>query len=222
MLRNNFIKKAGLIVITTSAMLLTPMLNKVTKADAATINWHANTPEMITALNNNGTYTIKNGDTLWAIGMHYNIKPDIIAQANNINDPHHLPVGLVLQLQITNRNQAVLITNNQHTTHYQYLNNNDKINQNMPFTNGTHTQITTTKQTTITKHAPTEFKPQQMTPAQINQYISNEARQADGGLVNSYRIKRIDNDRYFVYDANDPNSEPLWVVNAHTGAMLKA
>lgn len=58
--------------------------------------WHAKTPSEIGALNQDGTYTVREGDTIWAIGVHFNIKPQLIEEVNHVSDPYLLQIGTIL------------------------------------------------------------------------------------------------------------------------------
>lgn len=228
--------KKMLVTTTIASALLVPLM-ATSHVHAA--SWHATTPAMITKLNNDGTYTVKSGDTLWAIGMHYNIKPSVIAAANGIINPNNLQVGTVLlRLSNVNHNHAILTIKKDNNISQQYLTNNDKINPSQSFNKAVTTTPATNKQvTTKTSVSPTvttTTKTNSVTTSssstttnqnndQMVQRINSELKQVDGNAVTSYNIKKVDNDRYFVYDASSNKSnEPIWVVNAHTGAMLKA
>ncbi|MGL4696947.1 LysM peptidoglycan-binding domain-containing protein [Enterococcus larvae] len=62
--------------------------------------WRANTPESIQIVDGQKSYTMKWGDTLWAIGQKVNIKHEKLAEINGINlasgEQYALPVGRVL------------------------------------------------------------------------------------------------------------------------------
>ena len=205
--------KKILVATTIASSLLVPLITTQSVHAA----WHANTPTMITNLNNNGTYTVKAGDTLWAIGMHYNIKPSVIAQTNNISNPNNLQIGTIIQLSKVNKNHAILTIKNGNNINQKYLNNSDKINTKQSF----NKKVTSIPVTPVT-NSTTNIKPAQMTSSQMTQYIKDELKKVDGNTVTNYTIKKVDNNRYFVYDASSKSNEPIWVVNAHTGAMLKA
>lgn len=76
-------------------------------ADAST--WVAKTPNEIGSLNANGTYTVQQGDTIWAIGVHFNIKPHIIEEVNGITNPYHLQIGTVLKLHVDKEKDTATI-----------------------------------------------------------------------------------------------------------------
>lgn len=78
-------------------------------SDKAILKWIAKTPDQIGALNANGTYTVKEGDTIWAIGVHFNIKPQVIETVNGITDPYKLQIGTVLKLHIDHSNDKATI-----------------------------------------------------------------------------------------------------------------
>lgn len=62
--------------------------------------WVANTPESIQLTEGATSYTMKSGDTLWAIATRININVETLAQANNIDlasgQQYHLAVGTVI------------------------------------------------------------------------------------------------------------------------------
>ena len=98
-------------------------------------NWTANTPSEIAQLNKNGTYTVRQGDTIWAIGMHYNIKPQVIEQMNGINNPYALQIGTILNLHIYDHGKKadLTITNTNGVAVKRKLTNKDKLNKHKPF-----------------------------------------------------------------------------------------
>lgn len=205
--------KKMLVTTTIASALLVPL---IATSHVHAASWHATTPAMITKLNNDGTYTVKSGDTLWAIGMHYNIKPSVIAAANGIINPNSLQVGTVIKLSNVNHNHAILTIKKGNNISQQYLTNNDKINPSQSF-NKAVTTPATNKQVTTSSTTDNNQNNDQMV-----QRINSELKQVDDNAVTSYNIKKVDNDRYFVYDASSKSNEPIWVVDAHTGAMLKA
>jgi cell wall-associated NlpC family hydrolase len=42
------------------------------------------------------TYTVSDGDTLWAIAARFNTTADVLLQLNHLDDPNHLPLGAAL------------------------------------------------------------------------------------------------------------------------------
>lgn len=93
-------------------LMITQPYNVAAKT-VANVTWVANQPSAIASLNSDGTYTVRSGDTIWAIGMHYNIKPSVIEDVNQINNPYDLQIGTILQLQISKKNdKAVLFVRN--------------------------------------------------------------------------------------------------------------
>lgn len=66
-------------------------------------SWRANSPSQIQVSENQKEYTMKYGDTLWAIGQKTNIKYERLAEINGINldlgDQYHLPVGRVISIE---------------------------------------------------------------------------------------------------------------------------
>lgn len=113
-MKNN--KNIVIVTIAFSSLSLGLMITQPHIANAKVANnvtWVANTPNEIASLNSNGTYTVHSGDTIWAIGMHYNIKPSVIEDVNDISNPYDLQIGTTLQLQISKKNdKAVLFVRN--------------------------------------------------------------------------------------------------------------
>ncbi|EAK8385916.1 LysM peptidoglycan-binding domain-containing protein [Listeria monocytogenes] len=86
---------AGLFV---SAITLGGLTFSGTNAHAET--WKANTPDQIQITKDQKDYTLKSGDTLWAIGQKININVDALAKINHIDlakgEEKNLPVGRVI------------------------------------------------------------------------------------------------------------------------------
>lgn len=79
--------------------------------------WTANTPESIEIAQGATSYTMKKGDTLWAIATRININVETLATANNIDlhsgQQYHLAVGTVISwadgyVKATNSNGTVI------------------------------------------------------------------------------------------------------------------
>lgn len=70
------------------------------EATVSASGWKANYPDTIQISNNQKEYTMKQGDTLWAIGQKINVKYQKLAEINGINltkgDQYVLPIGRVL------------------------------------------------------------------------------------------------------------------------------
>lgn len=108
-------KKIGIVMISglSIGLALTGYQNNVFAKTTDNVTWVANKPNQIASLNSNGTYTVRSGDTIWAIGMHYNIKPSVIESVNKISNPYDLQIGTILQLQISKKtDKAVLFVKN--------------------------------------------------------------------------------------------------------------
>lgn len=160
--------KKGKVVLTASLTALLGLgfasaanVNASSVSDADTVsNWVAKIPSQIGPLNSNGTYTVEEGDTIWAIGMHFNVKPSVIESVNGITDPYTLQIGTVLKIEITdNGNKAVLTVENNGSSSSTELNNNDKLDQSLPFgkdvttnnttsSNGTESTVNSTESST--------------------------------------------------------------------------
>lgn len=77
------------------------LLGGTTAGSTAFANeWRPNSPDSIQIVNGQKEYTMKWGDTLWAIGQKVNIKHEKLAEINGINlksgEQYTLPVGRVL------------------------------------------------------------------------------------------------------------------------------
>lgn len=53
------------------------------------------------------TYTVRAGETLYAIGRQFDVKADTIAQANGLEDPSRIRSGLVLKIPLPGREHLV-------------------------------------------------------------------------------------------------------------------
>ena len=94
----------------TGIMIANPIANPIVKADTITTtqvkapatNWIATKPADIRVDNNQKTYTLNRGDTLWAIAQATKTDVNQLAQLNNINleagDQYHLAIGLTIKL----------------------------------------------------------------------------------------------------------------------------
>lgn len=134
MLSNKFTK--GLVIMGTSVIagtVLFTTFNNVQKVHADTV-WIAKTPNEIGNLNSNGTYTVQEGDTIWAIGMHFNIKPSVIENVNAINNPYDLQIGTILKLHVYDHGKkATFLLQNGNQKVETKLNNSDKLDQHESF-----------------------------------------------------------------------------------------
>ena len=101
--------KKGMKKIIGASVLGMAVLSVAPSTVNASTMWHANTPSEIGALNHDGTYTVKLGDTIWAIGVHFNIKPDVIEEVNHIQDPYLLQIGTILKLHLDKANDKASI-----------------------------------------------------------------------------------------------------------------
>ncbi|MHC5268850.1 LysM peptidoglycan-binding domain-containing protein [Enterococcus sp. LJL98] len=83
------------------------------QSQASETGWTANTPESIVIKQGDTSYTMKRGDTLWAIGMKININVKTLAEVNNIDlasgQQYSLQIGTVIKwdngkLEVTDTN----------------------------------------------------------------------------------------------------------------------
>ena len=99
---------------------------------ANTLNTHLE--NQVEQQNNVKTYTVRAGDTLWAIGMRLNIKPEILETQAQLANPYQLKVGTKIILEPLANNQAKLqITSPDNLYTEKILANYDKIKVNKPY-----------------------------------------------------------------------------------------
>lgn len=76
------------------------MIGLMSATPAFASEWSANAPESISIEQGATSYTMKSGDTLWAIGMKINVNVNTLASVNNIDlssgQQYSLPVGTVI------------------------------------------------------------------------------------------------------------------------------
>ena len=142
-------------------------------------NWTANTPSEIAQLNKNGTYTVRQGDTIWAIGMHYNIKPQVIEQMNGINNPYALQIGTILNLHIYDHGKKadLTITNTNGVAVKRKLTNKDKLDKHKAFGQSIKTKDLTTKESKLKKHDLSTNKSQKQSEASSLLQSQNSSQQ---------------------------------------------
>lgn len=99
-------------------------------------NWTANNPESIQIENGATSYTLKNGDTLWAVSQVTNIKVEILAEINNINlnsgEQYNLEIGRVIYFD---GNHITILNKDGNIVADKVLNDNDKVDSSKPFAN---------------------------------------------------------------------------------------
>lgn len=63
--------------------------------------WVANSPESINIVESQNSYTMVEGDTLWAVGIKINVNVETLATINNISlangEEYHLAIGTVIK-----------------------------------------------------------------------------------------------------------------------------
>lgn len=144
--------------------------------------WVAKTPNQIGALNANGTYTVQAGDTIWAIGVHFNVKPSVIEQVNNITNPYDLRIGTVLKIRIDQANDQATIeaTAPDGSSHSVTLQPKDKLNPNKKFGEDVTNNATTAVQPTPS----TPSQPaQKNTGASVNQSTATQQKEVTRGTL---------------------------------------
>ena len=141
-------------IVVSSMVLGTLLVPIISESTVSANTWKANTPSEIAELNKNGTYTVRKGDTVWAIGMHFNIKPDVIESMNSINDPYDLQIGTILQLHIYDHGKKAkfTITNAEGIEVQKTLTNSDKLDKKKNFNNTINSkELTKTETKSINK-----------------------------------------------------------------------
>ncbi|MDC2828456.1 LysM peptidoglycan-binding domain-containing protein [Limosilactobacillus mucosae] len=126
--KKNFAKLAtgsllGAVLVCGNALLL-----NTNNADAAV--WSANTPDSIQITKGQKTYTVKYGDTLWAISIKTNIKVDTLAQASGIDNPNDIQIGQKIVLK---GNKLVVKDSSGEVVGSTTLNDSDKVVENQSF-----------------------------------------------------------------------------------------
>lgn len=122
-------------IIANSLILGSLLMSGASTSAIMASSWRANTPSEIARLNKNGTYTVRSGDTVWAIGMHFNIKPSIIEKVNGIDNPYDLQIGTVLHLHIYDHGKKaeLTVTNTQGVAVKKTLTAKDKLDEDKLF-----------------------------------------------------------------------------------------
>ena len=224
-------KLLGMGVALGAALCSTALLSSSVNADV--YNWVANTPSQIAPLNNNGTYTVRKGDTLWAIGMHYNIKPWSIAQWNNITDPYTLQIGTVLKLNVSdNGNKATLTIQNGNTTKKIPLTNNDKWDQNKSFgtqlnsndkavqqTQTTTNNVNNKANTTVKNNSAVQNNTQNKVSANSNSKADTTTKSSSVAQNNTQNKVAVNTNSQKINSNTNNNSCLKAALSIHTGAV---
>ncbi|MEO5289308.1 LysM peptidoglycan-binding domain-containing protein [Limosilactobacillus allomucosae] len=125
--RKNFAKLAtgsllGAALVCGSALM--------TANNASASTWHANSPESIHIVKGQKVYTVKYGDTLWAISVKTNIKIATLAKASGITNPDFIQVG---QKIILSGNNLTVEDSNGNIVGQAKLTNSDKVVKGQSF-----------------------------------------------------------------------------------------
>ena len=125
--RKNFAKLAtgsllGAALVCGSALM--------TANNASASTWHANSPESIQIVKGQKVYTVKYGDTLWAISVKTNIKISTLAKASGITNPDFIQVG---QKIILSGNNLTVEDSNGNVVGQAKLKNSDKVVKGQSF-----------------------------------------------------------------------------------------
>ncbi|MBO0446581.1 MucBP domain-containing protein [Enterococcus ureilyticus] len=96
--------------------------------------WSANAPESIQIESGATSYTLKEGDTLWAISQVTNIKVETLAEINNIDlssgEQYSLEIGRVIYFD---GNHVTILDKDGNIVADKVLNDNDKVDSSKPF-----------------------------------------------------------------------------------------
>lgn len=99
-------------------------------------NWTANSPESIQLEDGATSYTLKNGDTLWAISQITNIKVETLAEINNIDlasgEQYSLEIGRIIYFD---GNHVTVRDSNGNVVADKVLDDTDKVDTNKTFNN---------------------------------------------------------------------------------------
>ena len=101
--------------------------------EANAAEWKANTPDQIQIVNGQKEYTMKLGDTLWAIGQKINVNHVKLAEINGINlnagEQYRLPVGRVISFE---GNVATVKESNGQVVSQAVIQDKDKVDASKP------------------------------------------------------------------------------------------
>lgn len=96
--------------------------------------WSANAPESIQIESGATSYTLKEGDTLWAISQVTNIKVETLAEINNIDlssgEQYNLEIGRVIYFD---GNHVTILDKDGNLVADKVLDDNDKVDSSKPF-----------------------------------------------------------------------------------------
>ncbi|QDR73606.1 LysM peptidoglycan-binding domain-containing protein (plasmid) [Limosilactobacillus reuteri] len=124
-----------------AAVLSTGVLLSSNTVHAST--WHANTPNEIQIVQGQKEYTVKSGDTLWAISIKTNIKVDTLAKASGITNPNEIQIG---QKIILDGNHMMVKDSDGKTIGMKTLHPSDKVVQSQDY--GTPVKTASVEQVT--------------------------------------------------------------------------
>lgn len=133
MTNKNMVKFAKNTILGTALLCGGLLLTGSTTAHAAA--WHANTPDQIQIVKGQRVYTVKRGDTLWAISIKTNIKIQTLADASGITNPNFIQVG---QKIILNGDHMTIKNAQGNTIATKQLTPSDKVVQNQKFGTPVH------------------------------------------------------------------------------------
>lgn len=162
-----------------SLILGTLLMSSASTSAIMASSWRANTPSEIAALNKNGTYTVRSGDTVWAIGMRYNIKPSIIEKVNGIDNPYELQIGTVLQLHIYDHGKKaeLTVTNTNGVAVKKILTAKDKLDKDKSFGQGVKSKdLTKTEKKSMSKDLSSNKSEKQSEASSLMQAQSNSSQ----------------------------------------------
>lgn len=116
--------------VTTGTALGTALLcGGVLTTNGHAATWQANSPASIQIKKGQKVYTVREGDTLWAISVKTNIKVQTLAEASGITNPDLIQVG---QKIILNGNEVVVEDANGTTIGKKQLSDSDRVVKSQP------------------------------------------------------------------------------------------
>lgn len=158
-------------------------------------NWTANSPDSIQIEDDATSYTLKEGDTLWAISQVTNIKVETLAEINNIDlasgDQYSLEIGRVIYFD---GNHVVVKDSSGNVVADKVLDDSDKVDTSRTFNN----QTSDTPKNSVETDSNGNVK----TPTNSNQSgKSSSENSKKSGTTNSTTVDKKPTDK--------PNNKPV-------------
>ena len=135
----------------------------------------------------------RKGDTVWAIEMYFNIKPDVIESMNSINDPYDLQIGTILQLHIYDHGKKAkfTITNAEDIEVQKTLTNSDKLDKKKNFNNTINSkELTKTETRSINKEKSVKFSKEEHSSNVLSSTIASSMTSNNSSMRTSSTEKQ--------------------------------